>query len=143
MLPPPPLAGNGGRGRSPSHRASSWAPPPGRSASPARYVRGCLRWDGKGAAAVGHDEILSILGLVVETVSGRLHLFPTHIRYTEGAPEGPYRFASLPVIWSEPIYAKFLLIGIEPFNQGSGFSSQISFLPLVDKALLDSGGIPP
>ena len=29
--------------------------------------------DGKGAVAVGHYEILSVLGLVVETVSGVLH----------------------------------------------------------------------
>ena len=41
---PPPLAAHGGRGRSPSHRVPSWAPPPGRLASPVRYVRRCLRW---------------------------------------------------------------------------------------------------
>ena len=54
--------------------------------------------DGKGAAAVGHDEILPVLGLMVETVSDRLHLFPTHIRHMEGAPGGPHRLAGLPVV---------------------------------------------
>ena len=34
----------------------------------------------------------------METVSGRLHLFPAHIRHMEGAPGGPHRFAGLPVI---------------------------------------------
>ena len=64
-----------------------------------RGMFGCVSaGDGKGAAAVGHDEILSVLGLVVETVSGCLHLFPAHIRHMEGAPGGPHRLAGLSVI---------------------------------------------
>ena len=69
--------------------------------------------DGKGAAAVGHDEILSVLGLVVETVSGGLHLFPAHIRHMEGAPGGPHRLAGLPVVWGGrrllPVQLRFIL----------------------------------
>ena len=69
--------------------------------------------DGKGAAAVGHDEILPVLGLVVETVSGRLHLFPAHIRYMEGAPGGPHRLAGLSVIRGGrrllPVQLRFIL----------------------------------
>ena len=37
--------------------------------------------------------------------------------------------------------AKFLLVGIKPTNQGSGFLSQVPFPPLIDKARFDSGGI--
>ena len=54
--------------------------------------------DGKGAAAVGHDEILPIIRLMMKTVSGRLHLFPAHICHMEGAPGGPHRLTGLQVI---------------------------------------------
>ena len=37
----------------------------------------------------------------METVSGRLHLFPAHIRHMEGAPGGSHRLAGLPVVRGE------------------------------------------
>ena len=79
-----------------------------------RGMFGCVSaGDGKGAAAVGHDEILSVLGLVVETVSGRLHLFPAHIRHMEGAPGSPHRLAGLSVIRGGrrllPVQLRFIL----------------------------------
>ena len=69
--------------------------------------------DGKGTAAVGHDEILPILGLMVKTVSSRLHLFPAHIRHMEGAPGGPHRLTGLPVVRGGrrllPVQLRFIL----------------------------------
>ena len=54
--------------------------------------------DGEGPAAVSHNEIVPILRLMMETVPGRLHLFPAHIRHMEGSPGRAYRLAGLPVI---------------------------------------------
>ena len=59
---------------------------------------GLLAADSKGAGTVAHDEILPIVRLMVQTVPGRLHLLPAHIRHIEGTPGGPYRFAGLQVI---------------------------------------------
>ena len=59
---------------------------------------GLLVADGEGAGTVAHDEILPIVRLMMQTVPGRLHLLPAHIRHIEGTPRGPYRFAGLQVI---------------------------------------------
>ena len=49
----------------------------------------------------------------METVSGRLHLFPAHIRHMEGAPGGPHRLAGLSVIRGGrrllPVQLRFIL----------------------------------
>ena len=54
--------------------------------SSARHVRGVSVGDDKSATTVDHDKIFPILELVMETVSGYLHLFPAHIYHMKATP---------------------------------------------------------
>ena len=92
---PPLPAWHGGRGRSPSHRAPSWAPHQDRHLLRRGVFPRFTVPDGEGPAAVSHNEIVPILRLMMETVLGRLHLFLAHIRHIEGPSGRAYRLAGL------------------------------------------------
>ena len=54
--------------------------------------------DSEGAGTVAHDELLSIVRLMVQAVPSRLRLLSVHIRHIEDATGGPYCFTGLQVI---------------------------------------------
>ena len=58
-----------------------------------------FRCHGKGPCAVSHDKILSIIGNMVDAVTGCLHLLPAHSRHLKAAPRCLHTFASFKTIW--------------------------------------------
>ena len=58
-----------------------------------------FRCHGKGPCAVSHDKILSIIGNMVDAITGCLHLLPTHSRHLKAAPRCLHTFASFKTVW--------------------------------------------
>ena len=74
-----------------------------------------FRCHGKGPCAVSHDKILSIIGNMVDAVTGRLHLLPAHGSHIKAAPGRPDALAGFQIV-----RGKLRL----PFLQNSGTSEK-------------------
>ena len=60
-----------------------------------------LRCHGKGPCAVSHDKVLSIIGNMVDTITGCLHLLSAHGCHLKAAPRCLHTFTGLKTVWQK------------------------------------------